>query len=87
MQVALSKVISRDGRQGIRREGADGQPEVLHAINPRHNPTQDTLNRLLRPFKLRLTLAPLEHSKGTACGLIGGEMYGDADRVRAQSGG
>jgi hypothetical protein len=31
---------------------------------PRHNPTQDTLNRLLRPFKLRLTLAPLEPSKG-----------------------
>jgi hypothetical protein len=38
-------------------------PNVLRAINPRHNPTQDTLNRLLRPFKLRLTLAPLEPSK------------------------
>jgi ubiquinone/menaquinone biosynthesis C-methylase UbiE len=33
---------------------------VLRAINPRHTPTQDTLDRLLRPFKLRLTLAPLE---------------------------
>jgi hypothetical protein len=32
-------------------------PNVLGAINPRHNPTQDTLNRLLRPFKLRLTLS------------------------------
>jgi hypothetical protein len=31
----------------------------LRAINPRHNPTQDTLNRLLRPFKLRVSLAPL----------------------------
>jgi hypothetical protein len=39
-------------------------PNVLRAINPRHNPTQDTLNRLLRPFKLRLTLAPLGSSKG-----------------------
>jgi DNA-binding phage protein len=39
-------------------------PNVLRAINPRHNPTQDTLDRLLRPFKLRLTLAPLESSKG-----------------------
>jgi hypothetical protein len=28
-------------------------------INPRHNPTQDTLNRLLKPFRLRLSLAPL----------------------------
>jgi DNA-binding phage protein len=32
---------------------------VLRAINPRHNPTQETLNRLLKPFKLRLSLAPL----------------------------
>jgi hypothetical protein len=39
-------------------------PNVLRAINLRHNPTQDTLNRLLRPFKFRLTLAPLEPSKG-----------------------
>jgi hypothetical protein len=39
-------------------------PNVLRAINPRHNPTQDTLNRLPRPFKLRLTLATLEPSKG-----------------------
>ena len=28
-------------------------PNVLRAINPRHNPTQDTLNRLLKPFRLR----------------------------------
>jgi DNA-binding phage protein len=34
-------------------------PNVLRALNPRHNPTQDTLNRLLKPFKLRLSLAPL----------------------------
>jgi len=33
-------------------------PNVLRAINPRHNPTQETLNRLLRPFRLRLSLAP-----------------------------
>jgi DNA-binding phage protein len=39
-------------------------PTVLRAINPRHNPTQDTFNRLLRPFKLRLTLAPIGPSKG-----------------------
>jgi DNA-binding phage protein len=39
-------------------------PSVLRAISPRHNPTQDTLNRLLRPFKLRLRLAPIEPSEG-----------------------
>jgi hypothetical protein len=28
-------------------------------LHPRHNPTQDTLNRLVKPFRLRLSLAPL----------------------------
>ncbi len=35
-------------------------PNVLRAINPRHNPTLETLNRLLRPFRLRLTLASID---------------------------
>jgi hypothetical protein len=35
----------------------------LRAINPRHNATHDALNRLVWPFKLRLTLAPLEAHK------------------------
>ena len=30
---------------------------VLRAINPRHNPTPDTLNWQLKPFRLRLSLA------------------------------
>jgi hypothetical protein len=33
------------------------------AINPRHNPTQETLNRLLKPFRLKLSLAPIEQPK------------------------
>lgn len=28
-------------------------------LDPRHNPTQDTLNRLLKPFRLKLGLAPI----------------------------
>lgn len=34
-------------------------PNVLRAIHPRHNPTQATLNRLLKPLRLRLSLARL----------------------------
>jgi hypothetical protein len=33
-------------------------PNVLRAINARHNPTQATLNRLFRPYKLRSILPP-----------------------------
>lgn len=34
-------------------------PKLVRAINTRHNPTQDTLNRPLKPFELRLSLAPI----------------------------
>ena len=46
---------SRHGGEGICRKGTDGQPERAARDQPRHNPTQDTVNRLLRPFTLRLT--------------------------------
>jgi DNA-binding phage protein len=36
-------------------------PNLLRTLNPRHNPTQDTLNRLLKPFRLKLSLAPISH--------------------------
>jgi DNA-binding phage protein len=62
VQVALGKVIRAMGVKEFAAKVRMTNPNVLRAINPRHNPTQDTLNRLLRPFQLRLTLAPLEPS-------------------------
>ena len=64
VQVALGKEIRATGVKEFASKVKLASPNVLRAINPRHNPTQDTLNRLLRPFKLRLTLAPLDSSKG-----------------------
>jgi putative addiction module killer protein len=64
VQLALGKVIRAMGVKEFATKVRMASPNVLRAINPRHNPTQDTLNRLLRPFKLRLTLAPLEPAKG-----------------------
>jgi DNA-binding phage protein len=63
VQVALGKVIRAMGVKEFAERVRMASPNVLRAINPRHNPTQDTLNRLLRPFKLRLTVAPIEPSK------------------------
>mgnify|MGYP005811726245 CR=1 FL=1 len=38
---------------------------MLHAISPRHNPPQQgTLNRLLKPFRLCLSLVPQQPSRG-----------------------
>jgi len=64
VQVALGKVVRGMGVKEFAAKVRMASPNVLRAINLRHNPTQDTLNRLLRPFRLRLTLAPLKPSKG-----------------------
>jgi hypothetical protein len=60
---AAREVHSRDGRQGIRREGPDVRPNCVACDQPAPHRTQDTFNRLLRTFKLRLTLGPLEPLK------------------------
>ncbi|MQA29555.1 MAG: DNA-binding protein [Luteitalea sp.] len=59
LQLALGKVIRAMGVKEFAVRVRMASPNVLRAINPRHNPTQDTLNRLLKPFRLRLSLAPL----------------------------
>lgn len=57
------QVIRAMGVKEFSAKVRTASPNVLRAINPRHNPTQDALNRVLRPFKLRLTLAPIEPSE------------------------
>jgi len=57
IQVALGKVIRAMGVKEFAASVGMAPPNVLRAINPRHNPTQETLNRLLRRFRLRLSLA------------------------------
>lgn len=59
IQVALGKAIRAMGVKEFAAKVKMAPPNVLRAINPRHNPTQDTLNRLLKPFRLKLSLARL----------------------------
>jgi probable addiction module antidote protein len=61
---ALGKVIRAMGVKEFAAKVGMASPNLLRAINPRHNPTQETLNRLLKPFRLKLSLAPLEKHKG-----------------------
>jgi DNA-binding phage protein len=63
VQIALGKAIRAIGVKEFSAKIAVESPNVLRAINPRHNPTQDTLNRLLKPFKLKLSLAPIDQPK------------------------
>jgi DNA-binding phage protein len=59
IQQALAKVIRTTGIKEFAARVRMASPNVVRAIHPRHNPTQATLNRLLKPFRLRLSLAPL----------------------------
>ena len=63
IQSALAKVIRAMGVKEFSESVEMASPNVLRAINPRHNPTQETLNRLLKPFALRLSLARIAERK------------------------
>jgi putative addiction module killer protein len=59
LQVALAKVARAMGVKEFAAKVGMASPNLLRTLNPRHNPTQDTLNRLLKPFRLKLSLAPI----------------------------
>ena len=60
LQRALGKVIRAIGVTEFAVKIRMASPNVLRAIHPRHHPTRETLNRLLRPFRLRLSLVGVE---------------------------
>lgn len=60
IQTALGKVIRAMGVKEFASKVRMASPNVLRAINPRHNPTQETMNRLLMPFRLKLSLARID---------------------------
>lgn len=64
LQVALAKVVRAMGVKEFAAKVRMASPNLLRTLNPRHNPTLDTLNRLLRPFRLKLSLAPIDQRKG-----------------------
>jgi probable addiction module antidote protein len=61
LQVALGKVVRAMGVKEFAAKVGMASPNLLRTLNPHHNPTQDTLNRLLKPFQLKLSLAPLSN--------------------------
>jgi DNA-binding phage protein len=59
LQQALGKVIRATGVKEFAALVDMPSPNLLRAIHSRHNPTQETLERLLKPFGLRIGLAPI----------------------------
>ncbi len=59
LQVALGDVVRAYGVKEFAELAGIQAPNLLRAIRPTHNPTQETLERLLKPFGLRVGLAEL----------------------------
>ena len=66
LQQALGKVIRATGVKEFAATVGMSSSNVLRAIHPRHNPTQETLDRLLKPFGLRIGLAEIKRRRGRA---------------------
>lgn len=60
LQEALAKVIRCYGIKEFAKLIGLPSSNLSRAIDQRHNPTQETLNRLLRPFGLVIGVKPVE---------------------------
>lgn len=63
LQQVMGKVIRAVGVKEFAAKVRMDGPHLLRAIHPRHTPNQDTLNRLLRPFRLKLSIVLLDKHK------------------------
>jgi DNA-binding phage protein len=63
LQMVLGKVIRAYGVKEFAKLVKMPSSNLLRAINPKHNPTQETLSRLLKPFGLAVTVAPIKTGK------------------------
>jgi DNA-binding phage protein len=66
LQTALSKVIRAKGLKEFALSIGMPSPNVLRAIDSKHNPTQETLERLLKPIGLRIGLAQIKRRRKRA---------------------
>jgi DNA-binding phage protein len=63
---ALGDIVRGMGVKEFASKAGMPGPHVVRALDPTHNPTLETLERLLRPFGLRLGLAPMQRRKRTS---------------------
>lgn len=58
IQTALGKLVRAYGVKEFAAKVKVPGPNLLRSIDAKHNPTQKTLEQLLRPLGMRLTVAP-----------------------------
>lgn len=63
IQEVLGKVIRTCGVKEFAKKVKLPSSNIIRAINPKHNPTYETLNKLLKPFKLKVGITPITGKK------------------------
>ena len=58
IQEVLGMVVRAFGVTEFAAKAKIPGPNLLRALNPKHNPTMATINKILRPFGLELSVAP-----------------------------
>ena len=74
LKLALAKVVRAMGVKEFSEGIGMASSNVLRAIHPRHNPTQETIERFLKPFGLRIGLAPIKQRRGSVSLVRGGRQ-------------
>ena len=59
LQLTIGKVIRCIGVNEFSKKANIPSSNILRAIDVKHNPTQETLNKLLKPLGLMLTVSPI----------------------------
>ncbi len=60
IQQVLRKLVDGVGLKETSKKTKIPSPNLLRALNPKHNPTLDTLNRIRRPFGLKLSVTMIQ---------------------------
>ena len=63
LQAVLGKVIRLYGLKEFAKKSGVTGPNILRAVGTKGNPTIETLNRLLKPFALELSVVPRVRAK------------------------
>ena len=63
LQAVLAKVIRAYGVKEFAAKVKLPSSNLVRAITPQYNPTLDTLNRLLKPFALKVTVGPVSRRR------------------------
>lgn len=59
IQEVLGKVIRTYGIKEFSKKIKMPSSNIIRAIDPKHNPTYETLNKLLKPFGLKVGITPI----------------------------